>query len=304
MIPIPNTEALCRTSHPTSLLPAYSVILPAPSGNYQRKCGRETLILHEQAAGTEVPVYGRGAAVIIEQSTTVADMTLQVTVADRGCMTTSTLRVTYSLWPRDGLGSVCPDTLPFSVLRPLSFRDDNYAIHPLPPSYEISLPGFSREFLLVAGGTGSQTPRLVRASRAFLSDFKPIPEEWRQTLIQLSLFRTSPPLNPSIPIYASCQQLLSFSFRARGLLSCAMPFRSTSNSRVPPALLQHFRTHDGSWKQIIQCSIQRDITVNMYGWPTTCNVSIAQCTPRLCPTQRNVTATLDWDVFFGAKLCF
>lgn len=67
---------------------------------------------------------------------------MEVTVADRGCMTARTLRATYSLWPRDGLGSICPDTLPFSVVLPLSFRDDNYAINPLPPSYEIILPGF------------------------------------------------------------------------------------------------------------------------------------------------------------------
>jgi hypothetical protein len=43
----------------------------------------------------------------------------------------------------------------------------------------------------------------------------------------------------------------------------------------------------------------------MYGCPTTRSVSIAQCTPHLCPcppragtsqsTQRTVTATLDWD---------
>ncbi|KAJ6566072.1 hypothetical protein B0H19DRAFT_1373824 [Mycena capillaripes] len=348
MTPIPHpTEAVCGTSYPTSRLPPYSANLPhgeqsldrtpgvwqRPSGNYWRKCGRETLILHGQAEDADVPVYGRGAritgAVIIEQSATVADMTLQlrgkmeVTVVDRGCMTTRTLRATYSLWPRDGQGSICPNTLPFSVLLPLSFRDDNYAVNSLPPSYEISLPGFfvkstysvsimvtrnDHKFQCLSldktmtvpfhynPAAGSPTPRLVRASRAFLSDVKAIPEEWRQTLIQLS------PLPHVVPVEPL--QFSVFLPSAKTVeLRDAVPFHIQLTG--PAALLQHFHTHDGSWKQIIQCFIQRDIIVNMYGCPTTRSVSIARCNPHLCPfppragasqnAQSIVNSALDWD---------
>ncbi|KAJ7457838.1 hypothetical protein FB451DRAFT_1509177 [Mycena latifolia] len=330
-------EAVSRTS---LLLPAYSANLPRgeqlldrtpgvtqrATGNYWRKCGRETLILHGQAEGPELPVYGRGAritgALAIEQSVTVAGITLQlrgqmdVTVTDRGCMTTRTLRATYIVWPRDGQGPLCPDRLPFSVLLPLNFRDDNYAINPLPPSYEISLPGFfvkstysvsivvtrnDHKFQCLSidktmavpfhynPGSGSRTPRLVSASRAFLSEVKSIPEEWRQTLIKL----------PGLS-HVSIEPL-QFSFFVPSTklveLRDAVPFHIQLTG--PIWLLQHFCTHDASWKPIIQCSIQRDIVVNMHGCPITRNVTIAQCTPRPCPAGTNqsaqCTATLDWD---------
>lgn len=161
-------------------------------------------------------------------------------------------------------------------------------------------------------GAGSQTPRLVRASRAFLSDVKTIPEEWRQTLIHICPLRHVVPSEPLQFSVGPASSYLRFTPTvtqfflpsARTVeLRDAVPFHIQLTG--PPALLQHFCTHDGSWKQIIQCSIQRDIIVNMYGCPTTRSVSIAQCTPHLCPcppragtsqsTQRTVTATLDWD---------
>ncbi|KAJ7110962.1 hypothetical protein C8R44DRAFT_856753 [Mycena epipterygia] len=340
-----SSPHLAHSVSRTSLLPAYSANLrrgeqsldrtpgvwQRPSGNYWRKCGRETLILHGQAEGPKMPVYGRGAriagAVAIEQSATVAGITLQlrgkmdVTVTDRGCMTTRTLRATYIVWPRDGQGPICPDTLPFSVLLPLTFRDDNYAVNPLPPSYEICLPGFfvksaysvsivvtrnDHKFQFLSTdktmavpfhynpGSGSRTPRLVSASRAFLSDIKTIPEEWRQTLIKL-------PCLSHVSI-----EPLQFSFFVPSAkvveLRDAVPFHIQLTG--PISLLQHFRMYDGSWKRIIQCSIQRDVVVNMHGCPTTRSVRIAQCTPRPCPAaragtsqtaQRTSTATLDWD---------
>ncbi|KAJ7110967.1 hypothetical protein C8R44DRAFT_799757 [Mycena epipterygia] len=136
-------------------------------------------------------------------------------------------------------------------------------------------------------GSGSRTPRLVSASHAFLSDIKTIPEEWRQTLIKL----------PGLS-HVSIEPL-QFSFFVPSAkvveLRDAVPFHIQLTG--PISLLQHFRMYDGSWKRIIQCSIQRDVVVNMHGCPTTRSVRIAQCTPpgTSQTTQRTSTATLDWD---------
>jgi hypothetical protein len=66
---------------------------------------------------------------------------MEATVTERGCTTSRTLHKSYTLWPNNR-SSVCPVMRPFSVLLPGNFRDEDHAAHLLPPSYDITLPGF------------------------------------------------------------------------------------------------------------------------------------------------------------------
>ncbi|KAJ7741774.1 hypothetical protein DFH07DRAFT_981141 [Mycena maculata] len=153
------------TSRPVSLsLPPYSANLHLgeqllgqtlrnrTTGDYVRRCGRLTLALHGQELGAEIATYGREARVtgviILAESETVTNVVLQVrgkmdtTVADLGCLTTRTLRKTFTVWPTESKRPICPSTLPFSLLLLATFRDDNHVWYDLPPSYDIDFPGF------------------------------------------------------------------------------------------------------------------------------------------------------------------
>ncbi|KAJ7479398.1 hypothetical protein B0H11DRAFT_2027307 [Mycena galericulata] len=297
------------------MLPAYSTLLhqgerlldqnldSRSTGNYvNRSTGdRSTITLHNQH-GAETPAYGREArmtgAILIAEPETVSGVELQVrgkidvTVADLGCTTARTLRKIYTLWPHDGGPSRCPDTLPFSLLLPPSFRDANHATFDLPPTCDIRLPGFFAKSVHHISIVVTRTDPSFQAlsSEQMISvpfnyspafRFPPLPQtpsrlasdrqEWRKT------YTHSSDLSP----VAGEAHELSLFLPAHEHFDLALPIPYYIQLTGP---LEHqFRTHISSGVTGIQCWIQRNVIINFHGRPTKRTISIGNSIPRPCP---------------------
>ncbi|KAJ7687590.1 hypothetical protein B0H17DRAFT_1136140 [Mycena rosella] len=279
LIQNPSSQSL----QPTGLaeLPSYSETLPRgerlldrtllvsqrPNGDYSRRCGRETLILRAQEDGVEVPLYGPGShvvgAILVEDPATVSGVILQVrgkmevTVTGRGCMTATTLRESYIMWPGPTRGPICPATVSFSLLLPVNFCDDNRAIHRLPPSYDMALPGlFMKSAYWFVISVTRNDPRFH-----FLS----IEKTSMPTFNQLFL--------PSASVLD---------------LKDDIPFHVQLTG--PVFLLRHLHANNGL---LVQCFIERDITANMHGRPITRSISIGH--GNLLGSTEIVQHVLSWD---------
>ncbi|KAJ7710974.1 hypothetical protein B0H17DRAFT_1324376 [Mycena rosella] len=319
LIQNPSSQSL----QPTGLaeLPSYSETLPRgerlldrtllvsqrPNGDYSRRCGRETLILRAQEDGVEVPLYGPGShvvgAILVEDPATVSGVILQVrgkmevTVTGRGCMTATTLRESYIMWPGPTRGPICPATVSFSLLLPVNFCDDNRAIHRLPPSYDMALPGLFMKsaYWFVISVTrndprfhflsiektmsvpfhyrqGSRTWRCPRALRGFLAEIKLIPGQWRQTVLSFE--------SVEISLFLPSASVLD--------LKDDIPFHVQLTG--PVFLLRHLHANNGL---LVQCFIERDITANMHGRPITRSISIGH--GNLLGSTEIVQHVLSWD---------
>ncbi|KAJ7192912.1 hypothetical protein GGX14DRAFT_379642 [Mycena pura] len=303
-----------------------------PTGAYVRRCGRETLVLFNQQPGVHSPVYGRGARVCgeirIESPECISSVVLQmrgkmdVTLKNRGCTAMRTLRQNCVLWAYDPNCARCPARLPFSACLPTTFHGDDHAVYPLPPSYELILPGFfaksayrlclvitrddHKHQLLSSDNTmtvpfcyrpGSYVPRLPCRPRTFLRDIKTRPEEWRQVVIQI----------PTLP-HADIEPLhLSLFFPKANEWGVRDTVPIHLQLTGPASLVQHFRVPHVpglGTSQSIRCSLQRDIVIEMNHCQTTRRVVIGhgQITPCAPPTRAwhtdqnsGYTTTLDWD---------
>ncbi|KAJ7145701.1 hypothetical protein C8R44DRAFT_655621 [Mycena epipterygia] len=207
-----------------------------PSGNYIKKCGHDVVVLTEQDGTAEVPTYGRHASingyVTLEDRTTVSEIvlkikgTMDVMISEGGSLTTKLVHDNYTIWSsRKSHTSTCPSAVPFSVVLPTTFQDDDGIPHTLPPSYDvpfITVPGLffkssyilsvtitrirSRKFQFLSKSKTipirfNYSPRLrpwrpIQPSSDFFSDIKTMPEEWRQVVSQFK----PRPKSPAQPI--------------------------------------------------------------------------------------------------------
>ncbi|KAJ6596338.1 hypothetical protein DFH09DRAFT_1407508 [Mycena vulgaris] len=275
--------------------------------------------------GSEVPVYGREApitgAILIEEAVSVSGVILQVqgkmevTVMERGSMAATTVRDRYILWP-EGRGLSCPPTLSFSVVLPATFRSDNHAEHQIPPSYNITLPGFFAksvyslrisvtrnthgfEFLSLAKTMlvpfryicGLRAPRqLPRTSHDFLRDVKINPADWRQTSLPLSTLPTISAEGIQLSLFLPSAQVCH--------VKDVIPFHLQVTASF--SLLQQLQRDHGGSTPAIQSSIQRDIIVQMHGCPSKRTIGIGYGNIWLSAreeagTRAQRTAVLDWD---------
>ncbi|KAJ6575790.1 hypothetical protein B0H10DRAFT_1837595 [Mycena sp. CBHHK59/15] len=299
-----------------------------PTGSYVRKCGREIIMLTRQEEDAELPTYGREAAITgvmtLEECKTVSEIVLQIrgkmeaTIADGGCMSTRTLSLRYTVWSLASSGSgPCPETLRFFVVLPANFRDEEGMTYPLPPSYNISAPGFfvksSYHLSLIVTRHNhrlqflssdnmmslpfnyvprSRPPQPLPASSAFLSDVKTMPGEWRQILVHMTpRVRTKIAVEPlDIHLFLPTVEVFG--------LEDTIRFHIQITGPVPS--LQKIVLDSTLQRETIQCTIQREILINILGKKTQRSVIIGTADLRSCPPgvgNRGLVqeVALDWD---------
>ncbi|KAJ7780129.1 hypothetical protein DFH07DRAFT_875746 [Mycena maculata] len=198
---------------------------PHPTGNYIKTCGRDAVVLTEQDSTVELPTYGHHGSingfVTLEDRETVSEIILKikgkmdVMISEGGSLTTKLVSDSYTLWSsQKSHTSACPSAVPFSLVIPSRFEDNDRVSHPLPPSYDvpyIAVPGlfFKSSYMLSVTIVRSRSrkfhflnkskiipirfiysPRMrpwrpIQPSSDFFSDVKTMPEEWRQVVWQM-----------------------------------------------------------------------------------------------------------------------
>ncbi|CAK5274423.1 unnamed protein product [Mycena citricolor] len=261
------------------------------TSDYVRKCGRETLILHDQLdsrADPDAPQYGPGAqmtgTVLVEQPESVLSVVVQIrgrieaALRLRGCVTLVTVRETQKLWPASasaaqGDASVCPMRLPFLFVLPARFqRAERHAMYDLPPTYEVSLPGLSAKsgyhvvvvvtrkdhlhHLHVSNKTMSVPFMYDIASHLRSPSMDGKVESGREVVIPIPSCKSEP---------LSVKLLLSE--RPRSIFRVEV--RLTTRSELLQRLLG----------VRIECTVQREIGVDLHGRPTARRATLAEAVP-------------------------
>ncbi|KAJ7661045.1 hypothetical protein B0H17DRAFT_1337289 [Mycena rosella] len=194
------------------------------TGNYIKKCGRDTVVLTDQDATAEMPTYGRQAHINGFVSMDKRELVLKVVLTVKGkievaisegeSVSKTVVDEHCTLWPSQNHGgSMCPSTVPFSTMLPAKFEDGKGS-YPLPPSYQaafIASGGYNVKVIYTLSIAVVRTRKLnfmstknttsvpfnyvprTRPSRAiqpfvsgFFADIKLMPEEWRQTTALVS----------------------------------------------------------------------------------------------------------------------
>ncbi|KAJ7191628.1 hypothetical protein GGX14DRAFT_600065 [Mycena pura] len=301
-----------------------------PTGNYIKTCGRDAVVLDEQQVGAEFPTYGRSAPinghVAVEDRETVSEIVLKINgkmrlmIAEDGhaseSLASSLIDESYTLWPPEkSHTSTCPGAVPFSVVLPTQYKDENLVAHSLPPSYEIRFDAvsFKSSYTISVVITRMRrgkfqflhksetipikftySPRMrprrpIQPSSNFLFDVKMMPEEFRQVVWEIT---------PSPESSAEALDLHLFipSVEVFGLED-TIPFHVQLSG--PVASLRQFFANPGSAAPVIAVKLVRLLSVSLK-WRVSRSFVIG--TARLSASPPGFsseadagTASLDWD---------
>ncbi|KAJ7619585.1 hypothetical protein FB45DRAFT_931157 [Roridomyces roridus] len=175
------------------------------TGNYLKKSGRDVLVLTNQDSCAPVPTYGRRGGIMgfvaLENRESVDEVVLKINgsmvmISEGGSLETKLIDDSYTLWSSARAHTAsCPSAVPFSVVLPSRFQDDQHISHPLPPTYSLTIPQFffrvSYSISVVIIKTistkfnycpRSSAPMPIQSTSDFFSDLKTMPEEWRQVV--------------------------------------------------------------------------------------------------------------------------
>ncbi|KAJ7688613.1 hypothetical protein B0H17DRAFT_652292 [Mycena rosella] len=303
-----------------------------PTGNFITKSGRDAVVLTEQNSTAEFPTYGRHASingfVTLDDRETVSEIVLKVKgkmdvmIAEGGSVTTRLVNDSYTLWSsQKSHTSVCPSAVPFSVVLPSTFQDENRVSHKLPPSYEIpftTVPGlfFKSSYTLSVTITRIRnrkfhflsknktiTVRFIYSPRMrpwrpiqhpsdFFSDVKTMPEEWKQVITEMKPRSGSPVQPVDIHLFLPMVEIFG--------LEDTIPFHVQLSG--PVASLREFlpepRDAASPQNSTIVVSLVRQIVVDLNGRCAVRNTVIGHAKLASRPPGAAVgahEATLDWD---------
>ncbi|KAJ7619603.1 hypothetical protein FB45DRAFT_800059 [Roridomyces roridus] len=185
------------------------------TGNYLKRSGRDVLVLTNQDSCAPVPTYGRRGGIMgfvaLENRETVDEVVLKINgsmvmISEGGSLETKLIDDSYTLWSSARAHTAsCPSAVPFSVVLPSRFQDDQHISHPLPPTYSLTIPQFffrvsysisvvivRRQFQILNRiktistkfnyCPRSSPPMPIQSTSDFFSDLKTMPEEWRQVI--------------------------------------------------------------------------------------------------------------------------
>ncbi|KAJ7440781.1 hypothetical protein B0H11DRAFT_2352285 [Mycena galericulata] len=237
------------------------------TGDYVRRVGRSTLTLQGQENGSEIPAYRRGAriagAIHLADATTVSGIVLQVrgridvTVTDLGFFE--------------------------------KFRNDTHVTFDLPPTYDITLPGFFAKSLYTISivvtrsdprfqflssdqmisvpfiyTPGWRIPRLPRNPTTFPTDN----QDWKKSSTRLTALA---------PVAGEAPEL-HLAFPNAGPFDLKVPIPYCIQLTGP--VQQYFRNRDpDSSTQGVRCWFQRDTIINFHGRPTKRTINIGRSIP-------------------------
>ncbi|KAE9402932.1 hypothetical protein BT96DRAFT_917878 [Gymnopus androsaceus JB14] len=192
-----------RPNDGEEVLAAAHTVYQTPTGSFTARCHRDnvTVTMQEQNEGIETPVYHQQGLIYgtIAHKNKAENVLLRVTLKIEGKLklsvfgrnsASSTVKVldeSYELWTKTRDAPSCPETLEFSFMLPLTFRQ-GVKEFPLPPSHEISLTGF------LACSYTLKVVRLIRGplwniNKSFSIRFKYLPRRWRSSEPPTSLDR-------------------------------------------------------------------------------------------------------------------
>ncbi|KAF9220885.1 hypothetical protein BS17DRAFT_786128 [Gyrodon lividus] len=270
----PYTPSLPSPSYSTELLPGERTVehtrrasSQPPTGIYRRITDTLTIILKDQHPGSIHPIYGRGEVIrgdlILRTTNDLTSVTFKLEglllVENSGvAITTTIFSVTYVMWGASQ-GRPCPQTIPFTVVLPLTFEDGGQ-VHHLPPTFESSKPRVVCSYsLTVELSRPRQLLPFLRASEVvnvpliyrprsrprmpmlpsnlpFMSTVKSSPEEWHQIMCTVNMTHASglDPVQcllfiPSVQIYA-LSDAIPFHLQIRGSPASLVPFLEHSQT--------------------------------------------------------------------------
>ncbi|KAJ6620974.1 hypothetical protein B0H10DRAFT_2215513 [Mycena sp. CBHHK59/15] len=296
----------------------------APTGNYLKKSGRDTVILTEQDENAEYPTYGRqgtiSGLISVESRESVSEVVLkvrgklEVILPEGGSATTTLVDDRYTLWSSaDSHTSTCPSSVPFAAVLPAKFQDEAKT-YPLPPSYEIAqtviLVKISYTISLVVTRVRSRKLHFLSTSNTisirfnysprtrpyrpiqpsvsgFLTDVKTMPEEWRQVVAQRKARPTSAMQPIDIHLLIPAAEIYG--------LEDTIPFHVQLAG--PVASLREFLPDPATTTSILG-TLVRQIIIDVNGLSTACNVVIGYAKLFSCPPSASAPdseASLDWE---------
>ncbi|KAJ7624643.1 hypothetical protein FB45DRAFT_923938 [Roridomyces roridus] len=342
-----------------STLPAYTPSSPVPSyspepssdellvehnprvkarvlgGTRTTKSGLDTVALTNQDPTAEVPSYGRSGLITgfidLQERERVSEVVLKLkgkmeaNISERGSVSKKVLDESYVLWPlssQNAAAEPCPGTVPFSVVLPAKFQQDDHASFPLPASYTasfITMGGISvkiaytlsvvvtrnrgRKFtaLLSSKNTTNvpflHTPRtrparsIPLSSSSFLADLKIMPEEWRQS----STVSQARPQKAALPAGSVDLHLFTPAAEVFGLKD-AIPMHVQLAGSL--ASLREFLDSTGETAQV-EVTLVRQLLIQIHGCSEPMRQTLGRAMldpapPSFFSTSSKSGAALDW----------